>query len=253
MWIGYPWDLRRIRNPKRGLTKQWLMPQVEHAALSGAIRTTSRRNTPRRWSLELPWIPAADADWLGVLARKLYGPGPFFVVEPSTRNYLAPHQSIGRGPTRQWDATSGTLAAQPDLSVLWSGGAAGAELRWVHPVWSRWPVAPGMTVAFRHAATGHTAGITFHTRAGAVISSITDGSGSVAGVAPTGAVWAAPKLVKAGTGTLTVPAACFAYEQSIGADWPAGEHCGAFSISSPETVIEKLPEASVTLDLLEQF
>ncbi|MFJ8815416.1 hypothetical protein [Amycolatopsis thermoflava] len=253
MWIGYPWDLRQIRNPKRGLTKQWLMPQVEHVALSGSVRTTSRRNTPRRWSLELPWLPEADADWLGVLARKLFGPGPFFVVEPSTRNFLAPHQSLGRGPVRQWALTSGTLAAQVDGSVLWSGSAATAELRWLHPVWTRWPVAPGMTVAFRHAAAGYGAGVTFYTRAGAVVSTVSDASGSVAAPVPATATWATPKLFKSDTATLAVPTACFAYDQAIGATWPAGEHCGSFSISNPETVIEKLPNASVTLDLLEQF
>jgi hypothetical protein len=255
MWMGYPWDIRQVsRDPAVGLKLSAELAFTEHTALSGAVRTTGRRYVPRRWALDLPLVSQTDADWIRVLARKLYGPGPFVVIDPNTRNYLAPYQSVGLGKTAQWSVVSGALAAQTDATVLWSGGVNLAELRWTHPVWVRWPVTPSWVVSFRHAATTHGAGIAFYTRTGVYISAASGAAGYVTTTVPATAVWAHPYLVKAGAGAVTVPSACFRYLNTIDPGWPVGEHVAAMAITGAAETVECMPPslpASLALSLLE--
>lgn len=251
MLIGYPWDIRPVRNPLRGLRISTKDNQVEHEMISGAIRTTARPNTPRRWSASWVNLSESDARWLQYLYRRSGGPGPVVVIDAATKNYQKPAASLGRGRPDQWAPSSGTIAGQADLSILWSGGAAGAELSWRHPVWGRWPVSPGLVFSFRHNAAGATAGVAFYTRTGAAMYGVNSSSMGISVTPPAGAVWVRPYLVKTGAGPLTVPESCIRYESPIGASWGDGEHCAAMSLRNPVEAIQVLPRRDLTLDLLE--
>lgn len=251
MWIGYPSDVRQIKNPMRGLRIATNTNVTEHQMLSGAVRTTGRSDTPRRWNAEWRELSEVDSAWLRYLVRRTAGPGPFVVVDAATRNYQRPKQSIGRGSRKQWSTTSGTLAGQPDNSILWSGGANLGELRWQHPVWARWPIWNGMVMSFRHTATAHQAGLAFYNATGTLLTTITGVSGYVTGSAPAGAQWATPHLIKAGTGTLTVPSSCVRYGDTIGGAWFEGEHVAAMSLLDEADTIQHVPARDISLALLE--
>ncbi|PXY20308.1 hypothetical protein [Prauserella endophytica] len=252
MWIGRPGDVREMRNPRRGAVKVPANELAQMVALSGAVHTSSRPKQPRRWSIELPWLPEAHADWLTELASKVHGPGPVVVVEPSTRNYLAPRQSVGRGRADHWSTSSGSISTQADGTNSWFRIGAG-ELRWVNPVWGRWPAAEGMVLSFA-TESGLTAGISWYDLAGTLLSGTSDPSGTVTATAPAGATWATPTISATVGGTMPVPRACLRYGDTVPASpWPVGEHVGAFAILNPQRLVERLPYGSVTLELLEQY
>lgn len=251
MLIGYPWDIRPVKDPLRGLRVSTQDNVTEHQMISGAIRTTSRPNTPRRWSASWVYLSEADARWLRYLYRRSGGPGPVVVIDAATKNFQRPAASLGRGRPDQWAPSTGTIAGQSDLSNVWSGGAAGAELTWRHPVWGRWPVSPGQVFSFRHNASGVSTGVAFHTRTGTAMYGVTTGSPELNAAVPAGAVWARPYLVKTGAGTLTVPESCIRYGSTIGPSWNEGEHCAAMTLRNPVESIQVLPLRDLTLDLLE--
>ncbi|WP_133116294.1 hypothetical protein [Amycolatopsis antarctica] len=240
-----------MRNFSRGLRKTPLVSQAQHNVLSGAIRVTSRSKVPRRWSGTLPWIDHADADWLLILIRKLYGPGPIAMIDPSTRNFLAPQQSVGRGRLAQWDPTAGTVTTAGGQAFWTRTGTA--QLRWVHPIWGRWPTSTGLVVSFRqYAGTGRT-GLRFYDAAGVQISGA-DTAGSVhTATSPSGAQWVQPYLSATGSGTVPMPLSCLLYGSVAPEDFPVGEHCAAFAIGNPDEIVDALPRRTVALELLEQF
>ncbi|PNE13084.1 hypothetical protein, partial [Amycolatopsis sp. BJA-103] len=225
--------------------------QVEHEMISGAIRTTARPHTPRRWSASWVNLSDSDARWLRYLYRRSGGPGPMVVIDAATRNFQRPAASLGRGRPDQWAPGSGTIAGQSDLSNLWSGGLNLAELTWRHPVWGRWPVSPGLLFSFRHNASAPTTGVAFYTRSGTYMYNVTTPNQEINVSPPAGAVWVRPYLVKAGTGTLTIPESCIRYGTTIGASWREGEHCAAMTLRNPSEAIQVLPLRDLTLDLLE--
>ena len=254
MLIGYPWDIRSVRNPMRGLRVATADNVVLHQMLSGANRATVRPNTPRRWSASWAELSELDARWLRALVRRTNGPGPFVVIDPATSNYQRPATSLGLGRPDQWAVSSGAIATQPDLTNLWTNGGAAAQLTWRHPVWGRWPVTNGLPFAFRHnAPAGQYAltGIYFYTRAGAYLTGLQTGNPDIAISPPAGAVWATPWLTKAGTGAFTVPASCVRYGSAVGPTWYEGEHTGAITLLSPAETINRLPARDLTLDLVE--
>lgn len=250
MWIGYPWDVREVKNPRRGLQKTTTLNVAEKSALSGALRTTSRRNAPRRWQAEFAWMPEAQADWLFHLAARTHGPGPFVVIDASTRNYLAPLQSIGRGRPSLFSPTVGTVVSTAEGGVEWDRDGGG-DLRWVHPVWTRWPVVPGLSMSFGHQAAGHAAGLEFFDDSGASLAVETSAGGIVTTTPPAGARWATPLLRASGAGELLAPRACLRYGKPVTEPWPDGEHTGAMAITAHAETVEKLPERTVTLELVE--
>lgn len=250
MWIGYPGDIREVPNPKRGLQKTTISNIAEQVALSGALRTSTRRNTPRRWSASFDWLTEAHADWLQDLARRTYGPGPFVVIDASTRNYLAPQQSIGRGRPSLFSATEGSVFATDDGAVQWTRTTNGS-LRWVHPIWTRWPIIPALDVSFGHNSAGLPAGLEFFDATGLSLATATDPSGTVTATPPAGARWVQPYLTATGAGDLLAPTACLKYGQPVTAGWPRGEHVAAMSISGHAELIENLPHRSVSLELVE--
>lgn len=252
MWIGYPGNLRTMRSPRRGASKTFVGTVTEHEALSGSLRTTSRPKNPRRWTTDFPALVESDADWLMSLARKDYGPGPIVMIESSTRNFLAPQQSLGKGRARQWQSSNGTITPQPDGTVKWTRPAAG-ELRWIHPVWGRWPVTPGMIVGFRHTLAAHKAGARWFRNDGTLITTADTAGGVWSGTAPALAAWCVPYLSATGAGDVTVPRACLTLGKAAPATWPNGEHCAAFSITNPEQVVSSWPLTDVRLVLAEQY
>ncbi|MEA5367709.1 hypothetical protein VA596_49820 [Amycolatopsis sp., V23-08] len=249
--LGYPWDIRTVRNPARGLRLSTQDNQVKHQMLSGAVRTTGRPNTPRTWSASWAELAEADARWFQYLARRIGGPGPFVVIDPATQNFQRPLQSVGRGSASQWAVSSGSLTQQADSTILWANGAANAELTWVHPVWGRWPTTPGQVVSFRHTSTANKSALAFYNRSGTFLSTVSATGGNLTTTAPATAQWIRPHLIKPATGSLTIPPSCFRYGTEIGAAWYEGEHCAAMSILTPVETIQVLPRRDLTLELLE--
>src|SRR5436190_331470 len=120
MWIGYPGDVRSIRDPASGVELSTSVNTSTEVTISGAVQAASRRRTPRTWKLTWNWLGATDSDWLRDLARRTVNAGPFVLIDASTRNYLAPAQSVGRGEKTQWSVSAGTLATQTDGSIQWT-------------------------------------------------------------------------------------------------------------------------------------
>ncbi|MFI6030513.1 hypothetical protein [Amycolatopsis magusensis] len=249
MLIGYPWDIREVRTPGRGARRAPMLNAVEHTTLSGAVRTTARRMTRRRWNVSLPWLTEVEADWIRFLAERLDGPGPIVMIEPATRNFLGARQSLGRGAAADYSPTAGTLAPQPDRSLLWTH-TAGASLRWVNRVWARWPAAPDMQVTFTHAAAGLSSGITWFSRAGVNLGSTASSTATITATAPAGVCWMTPYALATGAGSTTVPRACLNYGPTADLAVP-GEHVGAFGITNADDLLEVLPSKSATLELVE--
>jgi hypothetical protein len=249
VWIGYPNDIREIPNPRRGVKLVKDLNQATHSTLSGAVRTTGRRRTPRTWSAEWPWLAAEHAAFLHRLTSKLYGPGPFVVVDPSTTNYLSPHQSVGRGRIDQWTISNGAVAALATGELQWNRSADGT-LTWRHPVWPGWPARPGWTVAFAHTAAGVATGLSFLDAAGAALSTVTGGAGSVSGTVPAGAQWVQPYLAATGAGSLIIPDACLDY-RPIGSTWTDGQHAACMSMTTAAEEINRRDYRNVSLELVE--
>lgn len=249
MWIGYPDDVREIQNPRRGLQKITDLRVNEHNTLSGTLRTTVRRNHPRRWAATFAWMPDTDADWLHDLAARTHGPGPFVVVDASTRNYLDRLQSVGSGRASLFSPTVGAVSTV-DGMVSWQHDTTG-QLRWVHPVWSRWPVIPAVDMSFGHDATGLPAGLEWFDATGVSLATHTDPSGIVTATPPAGARWATPYLEQTGSATLQAPSACLRYGVAVTSPWPTGAHTAAMGITAHSETVDKLPSRTVQLELVE--
>jgi hypothetical protein len=249
--LGYPWDIRTVRNPARGLRLSTQDNQNKHQMLSGAIRTTGRPNTPRTWSASWAELSEQDVRWFQYLMHRIGGPGPFVVIDPATQNFQRPLQSVGRGSASQWAVSSGALTQQPDGTISWANGAAAAELSWLHPVWGRWPTLPGQVVSFRHTSTANKAAFAFYNRAGTLLTTVSATGGNLTTTAPAAAQWIRPHLIKPAPGTLTVPASCIRYGSEIGTTWYEGEHAAAMALLNPVETINALPRRDLTLELLE--
>lgn len=251
MWIGYPGRARELRNPARGVVKAPAFEPAEHVGLSGSIHTTSRPKMPRRWSISLPWLAEADADHLDTLARRVYGPGPFVLTDPSTRNYLAPRQSVARGEHTQWDTDTGSIYTADTGDNSWTHPGAGM-LWWVHPVWARWPTQDDWQISFAHDGE-HPAQLDFYDAAGTLLATQAAADSRVTATTPAGAHWVTPAITTTAGGETPIPGACLRYHREIGTTWPVGEHVAAVTILNPQRLVEKLPNGSVTLDLLEML
>lgn len=122
--LGPPGRLQTIPMPGRGIeaTRARVGPLARNGAGGAAAATLGRR---RSYQLEWGWLPAADYAVLDALEQRLYGQGPYILLDPAParRNLLQPNQAAAgttRRDTSDWSATAGTVGV----------AAAGAYTSW---------------------------------------------------------------------------------------------------------------------------
>ncbi|MEV7925304.1 hypothetical protein [Kitasatospora sp. NPDC088779] len=155
MWIGRPGNLRDIDEAAVSYDRTPDLTVTEFRALSGAVTTWTAPVQPRR--LKVSWTRMLRDDWahLDRIARRIDGPGPVAVVDPLSDNMLSPGQSLGLGSVDQWTPSAGVSLmgggsqwATVIVNALGSVPSSGLTLRWNHPSWPGYPVAPGQVIAW---------------------------------------------------------------------------------------------------------
>ncbi|MEO6081559.1 MAG: hypothetical protein ABIQ18_00435 [Umezawaea sp.] len=149
LWIGPPGKLRAIDDAATEFDRSVSLGVTEFQSLGGGVTVTSLPTPPRRLALSWTGLLPGDAEWLDALARRVFGPSPLGVLDPSARNLLDGAQSQGYGPVGSWELVGqGSLLQQADGTVAVTGTGTASELRWRHPYWPGWPVIPGQQITF---------------------------------------------------------------------------------------------------------
>jgi hypothetical protein len=128
-YLGRPGALKAIKSPDAGYDRTLDVATTAHRLLSGATAADRSVRGTRTWTLA--WNRLAEADWalLQGLYTRQYGPGPFTLIDPATRNFLATNQASGtsaRVDTTGFSVTgsetvasSTTSAYQGTQSLAW--------------------------------------------------------------------------------------------------------------------------------------
>src|SRR5882724_7909118 len=106
LWIGTPSQLREIPHAPTEYDRTPDLGASEFRALGGGVTVTYQATPPRRLSLSFSALADDDARWLEALARRVYGPGPVVVFDPTSVNMLAITQAAGTGELSQWQVVN---------------------------------------------------------------------------------------------------------------------------------------------------
>ncbi|WNV82208.1 hypothetical protein [Umezawaea sp. Da 62-37] len=168
---------------------------------------TSLPIPPRRLALSWTGLLPADAEWLDALARRVFGPIPLAVLDPTARNLLEGAQSQGLGPVASvWELVGpGALAQQSDRTVVVTAAGSGAVLRWLHPYWAGWPIVAGKPVTFTTsmAPTAGTCALYWVDAAGVILLTLGGTGNTITATPPAGAVYVRPAVLLSPTTTPT--------------------------------------------------
>lgn len=136
-WIGQAGDLQELHSDGLSVSRTPDRRATAHALLSGRTRVDRALRSSRSWDLAWQWSQADDWDVLYELYDGQRGPGPWWWLDPTVRNYLSPDQ-----------ATAGTAAGDSSAWAVLGGGEAvalTASLNDLHTTTSvRWslPISP---------------------------------------------------------------------------------------------------------------
>ncbi|MCS7484649.1 hypothetical protein ACFFQW_45210 [Umezawaea endophytica] len=204
LWIGPPGRLRAVDDAAQEFDRSVSLSVTEFQALGGAVTVTSLPTPPRRLALSWTGLQPGDAEWLDALARRVFGPSPLAVLDPSTRNLLDGTQSQGFGPVSSWELTGqGSLVQQPDRTVTLTGTSSTSVLRWQHPFWPGWPVPAGQRLTFTTSFPASTSEVQLYWFNAAGLSSWTSRAGAtITAEPPDRTLFVKPAIVP---GPLTTP------------------------------------------------
>lgn len=156
MWIGQPGKLREITDGAASFDRSPDLGVTEFRALSGGVTTWAPPVQPRRLKVKWSAMERDDVTHLDRLARRVDYPGPVAVLDPLTRNLLASSQALGMGSPAQWLYNANIILYGGSLgryntnsvSVESIPASGNAELVWLHPYWTGYPVTPGLTMTW---------------------------------------------------------------------------------------------------------
>ncbi|XVV06345.1 hypothetical protein ACQPW3_13515 [Actinosynnema sp. CA-248983] len=255
LWIGPLGRLREIPDRAAEFDRSISLGVSEFAALGGGVTTTRLATPPRRMTLSWPGLPDDDARWLEALARRVFGPGPLAVLDPTSRNLLEGGQSQGVAPRSMIGLVGfGTLTEQPDRTLTVTDTQAGSQLFYLHSHWGGWPVVTGLTVSFTSALTdaGAVCLLDFFDAAGTFVGG-SDPAPVTTTLPPAEAVVALPKVTLP---TLTTPTpvgtAILRVGEPItpGEPAPIGDGCPAMTVTA-YTDQPRYPNRGLSLTLVE--
>jgi len=256
LWIGPPERMREIPDTATDFDRSVDLGVTEFSALGGGVTTTSLVTPPRRLALSWTGLRDTDARWLEALARRVFGPRPLAVIDPTAINLLDGPQSQGYAPRTAWGtAGPGTLAQRADRVITVTGTTQGASQLFLrHPLWIGWPVVPGLPISFTSALTerGALCRIEFFD-ADSVFVGGPDPAPVVTALPPPGAVFALPKINLPTLATSTpVGSAVLRLGDPItpGEAAPIGDGCPAMVVTS-YTDKPRWPNRDLALSLVE--
>lgn len=130
-WLGRSGDLRELHSDGLTVSRTPDRRATTHALLSGRSRVDRALRSSRSWAMAWQWSEHADWSQLYELFDGQAGPGPFWLLDPTVRNYLAPDQATAGtavGDDASWATltTAETVDVEPSFadlgcttSVLW--------------------------------------------------------------------------------------------------------------------------------------
>lgn len=133
-YLGLPGQMEAL-DPDVGLKITLDDGTVLHQ-LADAGNTVTRRRIPKRnYSLPLAGLDRDAAQQILAWSMRLYGPGPFLLVDPTMRNQLGYDASVGN-PAAGYSIPAGQALAYDQVAppaqgghvVDWTGGAVGSVL-----------------------------------------------------------------------------------------------------------------------------
>lgn len=233
-WIGRAGDLRLLqRNPGLGMNRTSDRRSQAHQLLAGGQVVDRAPRGSRSWGMTFPMLSTTEWEQLYALYDGQYGPGPYWLLDPTMTNLLTPDQASSgssRGDTASWSAAGAgeTLAISTALvdggsaTLLWTlpAAPAGGVLLSPHPSGTHRATSVGWEWTYwarlRLASTSPdtavdvTVSLIWYDSAGAVLSTSTSsattlGTGAwsrvtITATAPASAVRFAPKVtVTSGT------------------------------------------------------
>ncbi|BAU83121.1 hypothetical protein SLA_2188 [Streptomyces laurentii] len=247
MWIGVPGSLREIRDGARSFDRSPDLGITEFRSLSGGVTVWAPRSAPRRLKMQWEAMQTPDVDYLDRLARRTDSRGPVAVLDPLSRNLLAPAQAAGRGKLSQWapdaEIKLGLGIVGDDIPVVVEVTAAGdsVDLLWLHGQFHGYPVAPGKVFTwwapglqwaalsalrlYWYGAAKNLLSTTNHNTPGVPL----------VATAPAGAAYVRPGVRFSGVGTWTLGASVLApgdiSAELLAGEPPAGEGSPAYAVT----------------------
>lgn len=231
-YLGKPGAMRALPSPNSPVKASPTRSDTAHTLLSGGVAVTTVLNPKRSYSLPYQFLDSAGAATLLGFYNRLYGLGPFVLVDPSARNVLTLDASSCGLRTQAddgWIQSTGTIVRATtggptgvDSGILtWSSLAASATLQpgtvantadiRTAPVWVPAEAATASLYMKASSATSVTLQITGYDAAGAVVASFSQAASlttsfqRVSVTAPAGAggfssvLYVLPRLVLGGT------------------------------------------------------
>ncbi|MEV7278109.1 hypothetical protein [Streptomyces sp. NPDC093111] len=263
MWIGVPGrfsnegGLREIRDGAASFDRSPDLGVTEFRSLAGGITTWTPSNAPRRYKLTWTAMMPEDVRHIDLLARQSYSFEPLAVIDPLSSNMLGSRQAEGRGSTAQWGVVPGEITfmateTEPfrqvaDVRIVPASGAA--ELSWVNPNWSIFPVPASQRItwwpetASSPTYSSKVEGVYLHwyTRAKTLISSAvqTDTARPLVATSPANAAFMRPAVRLKATGLFPTGYAALSLGDTSAAllagSRPIGEGSPAYSITGYRT------------------
>lgn len=156
MWIGALGALREITDGTTEFDRSPDLGVTEFRALGGGVTTWVPPISSRRLSLSWESMELGDVHHLDRLARRVDGPGPVYVIDPASENWLSASHASARvsvADYAEWSRDPAVIfpANLPEYSpirVSVPATASSMRLMYKRPDGSGYPVAPGMRVSF---------------------------------------------------------------------------------------------------------
>ena len=218
---GHWWELPRL--PARDYDRTADAHAGVHDLLGGGYASDRAPVECRVWRLDWQWISDADRRILHALHTRQFGPGPFVLLDPASRNLLTPNVASGTDARRDTDGFTGTGVDELSSSATYSvTGARSLRWRLISPTetaavltlaprtLSAWATPAGhpwsFTCSVRAGAGGATvvpqlrwldsalAEVSISSGAGVAVSSSGWSTVTVTAAAPAGAAYVVPRL-----------------------------------------------------------
>lgn len=145
-YLGKPGAMRQLPPPNGPVTASPSRQDVARTTLSGGTVVIGRLKAKKSYSLPYEFLDATSADTLLGFYNRLYGVGPFVLVDPSVRNVLGLDVSsmgVRSNASIGWVADQGTLSR--DTIAPPAGAADSGVLKWATSGTTNATLAPGTT------------------------------------------------------------------------------------------------------------
>ncbi|MEU9331997.1 hypothetical protein AB0D49_02405 [Streptomyces sp. NPDC048290] len=269
LWIGRPGSLVEIDQAAKSFDRTADLGVSEFKSLGGRVTVTRNQAPVRRLKLAWDLLPPGAARALDRVARRIDGPGPVYVIDPTAGNVLAPAQAAGLGVPgatsitglAQWFLASGTgtvtesTTAPGTFSLTTTDTTAALAWRCTGTS-GNFPVVPGLPISFRAptaiaARATVSVGLDFKRVDGTYLSSTSATGPVVTGTVPSGAAYATPTAKPGTPGTYALAGACLTYGGTA-TDGVPGDGLPPMAVTGyTDTPGRPLPYRSISLDLVE--